>query len=118
MVDMVKKYVIPAALDYQNELITLKLSKDKLGIKATAEDTLLNKLSELTNTALERLNELEDALVNANMYSDTLELARYYRVTVFKDMSNLRVTVDEMEATVAKKYWTLPTYAELLYSVN
>ncbi len=118
MVDMVKKYVIPAALDYQNELITLKLSKDKLGIKATAEDTLLNKLSELTNTALERLNELEDALVNANMYSDTLELARYYRDTVFKDMSNLRVTVDEMEATVAKKYWTLPTYAELLYSVN
>lgn len=118
MVDMVKKYVIPAALDYQNELLTLKLSKDKLGIKATAEDTLLNKLSELTNTALERLNELEDALVNANMYSDTLELARYYRDTVFKDMSNLRVTVDEMEATVAKKYWTLPTYAELLYSVN
>ncbi len=118
MVDMVKKYVIPAALDYQNELITLKLSKDKLGIKATAENTLLNKLSELTNTALERLNGLEDALVNANMYSDTLELARYYRDTVFKDMSNLRVTVDEMEATVAKKYWTLPTYAELLYSVN
>ena len=118
MVDMVKKYVIPAALDYQNELLTLKLSKDKLGIKATAEDTLLNKLSELTNTALERLNELEDALVNANMYSDTLELARYYRDTVFKDMSNLRVTVDEIEATVAKKYWTLPTYAELLYSVN
>ena len=30
----------------------------------------------------------------------------------------LRLVVDELETLVSKKYWTLPTYADLLYSVQ
>jgi glutamine synthetase len=32
-------------------------------------------------------------------------------------MSELRLIVDELETIVAKKYWPLPSYADLLYSV-
>jgi glutamine synthetase len=32
-------------------------------------------------------------------------------------MSELRHIVDELEMLVAKKYWPIPTYAEILYSV-
>ncbi len=40
------------------------------------------------------------------------------RLTVFSDMTELRLVADELEALVGKEYWSLPTYAELLYSVN
>jgi glutamine synthetase len=36
---------------------------------------------------------------------------------VFTAMSELRVVVDELEMIISKKYWRLPTYAEILYSV-
>jgi glutamine synthetase len=32
-------------------------------------------------------------------------------------MAELRLIVDELETLVAKKYWPLPSYARMLYSV-
>jgi glutamine synthetase len=32
-------------------------------------------------------------------------------------MSELRLIVDELETLVAGKYWALPSYAQILYSV-
>jgi glutamine synthetase len=32
-------------------------------------------------------------------------------------MSELRMAVDELELIVSKKHWTIPSYAEILYSV-
>ena len=34
------------------------------------------------------------------------------------NMQQLRAVVDELETLVSKKYWTLPSYGELLFSVN
>ena len=50
--------------------------------------------------------------------SSPQEQADYYRGHVFRDMSELRLVVDELETLVSKKHWTLPTYADLLYSVH
>ena len=33
-------------------------------------------------------------------------------------MSELRAVADEIETVVGKPYWRLPTYADILYSVN
>jgi glutamine synthetase len=33
-------------------------------------------------------------------------------------MSELRLVVDELETLVGSRYWRIPTYAEILYSVN
>ena len=65
-----------------------------------------------------KLEELETTVLNVKTISDSLELTKYYRNSVFMAMTELRLIVDELETLVAKKYWTLPTYAELLYSVN
>ena len=44
-------------------------------------------------------------------------LARYYRDEVFADMQNLRAIADELEMNVPEKYWPIPTYTDLLFTV-
>ncbi|NLZ50056.1 MAG: glutamine synthetase type III [Clostridiales bacterium] len=118
MIDLVKKEILPASLGYQNELVSLVNGKKACGIESEPEGTILRKLSSLTASLYTKLEELETTVLNVKTISDSLELTKYYRNSVFMAMTELRLIVDELETLVAKKYWTLPTYAELLYSVN
>lgn len=119
MTDIVKKEIIPACISYQNELSQLIISKKTIGgCDCALEENLLGKISRLSNCLLEKLEILENAILEAKTVSDALPLARFYREHVFSAMSELRLIVDELETLVAKKHWPLPTYAEMLYSVN
>lgn len=118
MIDMVNKYVLPAAFSYQHELLEVAEKKKTLGISAEAENKVLTKLTELTESTVKRLDFLTTETAEVKRCSDDLFYeAREYRNEVFNAMNLLRMSVDELELIVAKKYWTLPTYAELLYSV-
>ncbi len=118
MIDMVNKYVLPAAFSYQHELLEVAEKKKALGISAEAENKVLTKLTELTESTVKRLDFLTTETAEVKRCSDDLFYeAREYRNEVFNAMNLLRMSVDELELIVAKKYWTLPTYAELLYSV-
>lgn len=118
MIDLVKKEILPASLGYQNELVSLVNGKKGCGIEADPEEGLLRKLSSLTASLYKKLEDLEATVLNVKTITDSLELTKYYRSSVFMAMTELRLIIDELETMVAKKYWTLPTYAELLYSVN
>ncbi len=118
MIDMVNKYVLPAAFSYQHELLEVAEKKKTLGISAEAENKVMTKLTELTESTVKRLDFLTTETAEVKRCSDDLFYeAREYRNEVFNAMNLLRMSVDELELIVAKKYWTLPTYAELLYSV-
>lgn len=118
MIDLVKKEILPSSLSYQTELVTLLHGKKACGIASEPEETLLIKLSSLTASLYKKLEELEAAVLCVKTIKDKLELARYYRFSVFMAMTELRLIADELETMVAKRHWTLPTYAEILYSVN
>jgi glutamine synthetase len=121
MVDIVNQEIIPAVFDYQNELaklISRKKSLDKDVFPTQAEEDLLKKLSDLSIVLVQRLEALSRQTIEVRDIEDSLELAKAYRDKVFAAMSELRVTVDELEMIVSKKHWRLPTYAEILYSVN
>ena len=119
MIDMVKKGIIPACISYQNEVMQLLNSKKAFnsGYECTLEEQLVGKLSRLSTSLIKKLEALENSLLEAKSHSDALSVARYYRDKVFVAMSELRLTVDELETVVAKKHWPYPTYAEILYSV-
>ena len=118
MVDMVKREIIPACIDNQNELAMLLERKKSCGeYNASLEDHLLNGISELSSCMLKKLTALENALLESKGEMDILANASFYRDRVFGAMSELRLVVDALETFVSKKHWTLPTYAELLYSV-
>ncbi len=119
MIDMAKKEIIPACIGYQNELSQLLGSKKALGgYDCGLEEQLLGKISKLSACLVKKLDSLESAMLETKGGSHGLDLAKFYREHVFGAMSELRLIVDELETVIAKKYWPLPTYAEMLYSVN
>jgi glutamine synthetase len=119
MIDMVKKGNIPACIRYQSDISELIGRKKKLGDFPTLlEDSMLSKLSMRSMTLCKSLEELEDSILTAKTNGDSLAAARFYRESVFNKMSELRLVVDELETLIGSEYWSYPTYAELLFSVN
>jgi len=111
MVDIVKSKIFPACIGYQNELAGLLEKKKALGgFEFNLEQHLLKNISKLSADMLEKLTTLENALVEAKSPNQ-------YKNNVLKTMSELRVIVDELETFVSKNHWTLPSYADILFSV-
>ncbi|MCL2084738.1 MAG: glutamine synthetase III [Oscillospiraceae bacterium] len=118
MVDLVKGEIIPACIAYQNEMASLLEKKKSCGgYDVSLEEHLLGNISKLSACLLKKLTILEDVILETKDESDVLKHTIFYRDKVFYAMSELRLVVDELETLVAKKYWPLPSYAELLYSV-
>ena len=119
MTDMIKKEIIPACIGYQRELSELlHHKKANGGYDSALEDYLLEKTSKLSACLLKKLSALEDALLDSKQEREIGTSARFYRDRIFGGMTELRLIVDELETLVAKKYWPVPTYAEMLYSVH
>ena len=117
MIDMIKKDVIPAAVGYQSELVSLVAGKKAIGVSDEMESKILDKLVKLSNGMYKKLGDLEDAVVETSAETDDLKLAQANRDKVFAAMQELRAIVDELETVVSAEYWTLPTYGEMLYSI-
>ena len=123
MIDMVKGKIMPACIEYQNELAKLLERKSRAAssgcgdFDASLESHLLGSIAKLSSCLLKALTRLEDALCEASDKQEILSHAIFYRDKIFVAMSELRIVVDELEAIVARKYWPFPVYSELLYSV-
>lgn len=119
MIDIVKREIIPSCIQYQDKVMQLLEKKRACGeFEAALEVNLLKKLSCLSNSLYRKLEELEHSILDAKVISEILELAVFSQETIFNNMAELRLLADELEANIAKEYWTLPTYGEILYSVN
>jgi glutamine synthetase len=118
MIDLVNRGVVPAVVAYENDLAGLLRLKDKSDAYDTSlEDALLTRVSKLGASLAKKLAELTDKTVEVRGIEDSLELAKAYREQVFTAMSEVRAVVDELELITPAKYWPLPSYAEILYSV-
>ena len=118
MVDMIKSAVFPACIGYQNELATLLERKKTCGEYDTSlEAHLLGNISRLSGNLVKKLTVLENTLTRYDEDQEVFALSAFVRDQIFVAMSELRRVVDELETLIAKKHWTLPSYAELLYSV-
>lgn len=120
MIDMVKKYIIPSVLSYQGEIASIANNKKQLAptLSCELEEKLLESLSRLGNCLYKKLDVLETSVLNSKNNSDLFEMAKYYRESIFINMQHLRGVVDELETLISKEHWTLPSYSELLFSVE
>lgn len=120
LLDIVKKEVIPSVVSYLNDISKTAYTKKSLNEKLSCEleERLIETISNLSACLYSNMEKLEDSILEAKNQGSTLKTARYYRETVFISMQSLRSVIDELETLVGKKYWSLPTYGELLYSVN
>jgi glutamine synthetase len=118
MVDMVKGEIMPACIDYQNDVIKLLQKKKALGyFDSSLEEHLMTNVAKLSASLLTKLSALEKVLLESKEERDIASQARFYREKIFAAMLELRLTIDELETMVAKKHWPFPTYGQILYSV-
>ena len=119
MIDIAAKLIVPAVLDYQSDLSELLIRKQKLGgaYNTELESAMLERVSTLSATLMKRLEKLIAETAAVRRIEDSTELVRAYRERVFASMNELRTVVDELELVVGTKYWPMPGYGELLYSI-
>jgi glutamine synthetase len=118
MVDMVKGEIMPACIDYQNDLTKLLERKKACGsYDASLEDHLLDSIAKLSSSLLKKLSALENALLESRDERDIFAHAHFYRDRIFTAMRDLRLVCDELETLVARKHWPFPAYGQILYSV-
>ena len=118
MIDIVKREIIGATLEYQSALASLIAQKGQIGVEGILEKKLLLQISALSDKMGEQLETLEVAVKGAEDMNLPQAKGKYYREHIFESMSALRETVDELETLVDKEYWPLPTYSEMLFSVQ
>jgi len=119
MGDLAINHILPAAVNYQNKLITnIKGLKD-LGVDASlykSQVTVLKELSEHIQAVHEKVNEMVEARKVANAMADTRSKAIAYCDEVKgKYFDEIRYHVDKLEHLVNDDDWTLPKYRELLF---
>ena len=117
MIDMVKKEIIPAVMEY-----TPTVAKSVAAVKAVGADASVQEkvLKEIT-TELSKLDasvvKLEAATDASVKIEDPKAQAIAYRDDVFAQFAEVREPADKLETLVDEKAWPFPTYAELLFNV-
>ncbi len=121
MLDMAKKDIFPSVSRFTGKLARTIGSKKNVSSKidTSAEEKLLEKLSNLLCDFDKQIDTLYDEVKEAKKYeNDFYLLASYYRNTVFATMQKLRAISDEMEMCTHSSFWPYPSYGEMLFSVQ
>jgi glutamine synthetase len=117
--DLAGNHILPAAIKYQNTLITnIKGLKD-IGVdekKYATQIDMLEKICEHISTIRENVDAMVEARKVCNNMTNTREKAIAYNTQVKdKYFDIIRYHVDKLELLVADEEWTLPKYRELLF---
>ena len=116
---MVRKNYLPAIEGYLYSLAkTTSLMKSvSEHVKCNYEISTMERLSELTDCILDRVQALEEALQELKAYSDVIRTSEAIRDDVLPRMEELRRYVDEAEMLSSEKCWPFPSYGKMLFSV-
>jgi len=119
MVAMVKKDYSPAIRDIQKKLCDTIISKravDK-NIPCETETKALAKIAATADEITEVCNSLDEALKCVPTY-DALKTATHYRHEIVPRMAKLRALVDSVEAESDRRYWPVPSYGDIIFSIK
>lgn len=110
--------IIPAAIQYQNELINNIKGFREIGLDerhTEAQKNLVTEISEHVNAILKMVHEMTEARKSANNTEDIRDRAIAYCDNVKPFFDEIRYRTDKLELVVDDKLWPLPKYRELLF---
>lgn len=120
MVEMARCEIAPAVEAYIKKLAKTAALKKSVSdeVSVVYENTLIKKLSVLTERIFLAASDLENALLTVDQHDNVIDESADIRDTLLVKMNELRVPCDEAETLTAKKYWPFPTYGDLLFGVR
>jgi len=117
-VSMAKRDIFPAVNKYIESLISTVSAKASVGANADAEKDLIKKLSSLNAKMYEQILSAENYMASALNEKGAVAQANAVARYVIPAMDEIRRCADEMEVNTARSYWPMPTYEEILFSVE
>ena len=117
MIDMARKQILPACMQYARNLAETVVIMRKAGVEPMAEAEKLAIVNTQINDAQESLKMLIDAEDRAGRIRGMRDQAFFYKDIVRPLMDNLRTPCDNLEKLVDKKMWPFPTYEDLMFEV-
>ena len=119
--DMVNNQIIPASLNYQNNLVEtvsgLKniLSAEEFKTVAKTQMELIKEISERVTKIKTEAEEMTEERKKANNLDSAKKQAFAYCEKVKPYFDSIRYEVDKLETIVDDAMWPLPKYREMLY---
>jgi glutamine synthetase len=116
--EMAVNYVIPAAVRYQNELLTnIKLQKDLGMSESSYQGTfeLVQSISNHINNLKSFVDQMIENRKKCNKIEHASDKAKAYCEKVLPLFDDIRYHSDKLEQFVDNTLWTLPKYREILY---
>jgi len=119
MVDMVRKDYLPAIEEY---LYTLARAVESIkniseNVKCKYEISTIEKLTDLTDSILDAVTDLEEKLAELKELDDVIKTSEMIRDEILPRMNTLRGYVDAAEMLTSGKYWPVPSYGRILMCV-
>ncbi|HEY6975698.1 MAG TPA: glutamine synthetase III [Chitinophagaceae bacterium] len=119
MGDLAINHILPAAIEYQNKLITNVKGLKEAGLTDKSycvQQKILNEISDHIQTVYSKVDEMVEARKVANNIDNTRTKAIAYCSQVKeKFFDEIRYHVDKLEHLISDEEWTLPKYREMLF---
>lgn len=117
MVDMVKKQILPAVLNYQSQLTTLILNKKAISSNFSCEMEMqtLTSFDQHCAALYKALSILEKNSVQTAAIHDTLKQAQSFVSEVIPWMQAVRKEADALEIIMPHSLWPFPSYTDILF---
>ncbi|MFN5362737.1 MAG: glutamine synthetase III [Bacteroidota bacterium] len=119
MGDLAINHILPAAILYQNDLLTNVNGLKAAGLGADAYKSQLDILNAVSKH-IQVIHQQVDEMIEARKKANAIENARERAIAYDKDIKaiyfdEIRYHVDKLEHLVDDDLWTLPKYREMLF---
>lgn len=117
MLEMTHKTIIPAVVNYSEDLLRTLSKKRKfadLKLNTYTEEKLLETISSLLGALYQSVETLEKNLERAYGTPSPLERAESYYHGVASEMVTMRQLLDQLEVHIPEDLWEIPSYTKLL----
>ncbi|RBP69015.1 glutamine synthetase [Alkalibaculum bacchi] len=118
-IQIAKKEILPASLHYASHVASSikNIQSVVQDADVSAQIEIVAKINSLYLDASTALATLESTLSKTQGIKEMYKRAKAYKFEVYEAMEALRKPCDALEEVVAKSFWPMPTYGDLLFRV-
>jgi len=117
MIEMARKQLLPATLDYVDTLANSIITKQKANLTTYTDEKMALKLNDLADAFYESIENLEQQVNRACEIKEILPQARFFHDVVLAEMERMRTTSDTIERIMPSSKWPIPDYSAIIYNV-
>ncbi len=117
LLEICNRDILPVVHSYIGELANIAATKCAIDCDIALDKSLIATITKLQTKATKDIVKLTKALAKVDRIAEH-DQAKFYHDTVVTLMGTIRTTIDTLETIMPRELWPMPTYGDLLYSVN